>query len=213
MNPEAKNGPKAGVGALIIDPETFLFLCITELHVNKGTNKLAGQISIPMESVEHTDRDRRRAWNKLFTQEIKPVNFDPRKTNQVFLGQFELVPQIFVHCRVFIIPHDAQILLGSEKAEVTGMQWYSFDEILRQPKGSLRFRLGIREIVKTFYRDFQQNSAEFKPVIYTYDKLRNSIPTQVFELIEGGLSQSEALSRLGIDPRPLEDSMALIRSL
>lgn len=213
MNPEAKHCPEAGVGALIIDPETFRLLCITELDVNKGTNKLAGQISIPMESVEHVDRDRRRAWKKLFIEEIKPVNFDPRKTNQMFLGQFELVPQIFVHCRVFIMPHDAQIKLGTKKAEVTNMQWYSSDEILRQPRGSLRFRSGVREIVETFYRDFQQNTARFKPVICTYDRLLNNIPTQVFELIECGLTQSEALSQLGIDPTPLEESLVLIRSL
>lgn len=213
MTPETKHGPKAGVGALIIDPETFRFLCITELHVKRGTNKLAGQISIPMESVEPTDRDRRRAWKKLFTEEIKPVNFDPREINQMFLGQFELVPNIFVHCRAFIVPHDAQIVSGTKKAEVTDMQWHNSDEILRQPQGSIRFRLGVREIIKTFYIDFQQKLADFKPVICSYGSLLNNIPVQIFELMEEGLSQSEALSQLGIDPKPLEDSLALIHSL
>ncbi len=193
--------PKAGVGALVVIPERMEFITITELDTNKPTNKLAGQISVPMESVELGDRGRRPAWRKLFKEEIQPVNFNPEKINQIFLGQFELVPQVMVHVRAFLISPEAKIVLGSATSEVTDLRWRGLNEVLDEPKGSLRFRPGVREVVETFCFRYLSNPAQFQAVILRHNGLQDNIPQAAFNLIEKGLSVSETLSQLGIDGR------------
>lgn len=194
--------PLGGVGALIVIPEKQEFITIVELHTNRPTNKLAGQISIPMESVEFGDKGGRRpAWRKLFKEEIKPVNFNPKKIGQIFLGQFELVPEVMVHFKAFIVSPEAKIILGSEVTEVTGLKWREFDEILSEPRGSLRFRPGVRDAVETFCFEYLPNPAQFRSRICRHDQLQDKIPRQAFDLIKKGLSVNEALSQLGIDDK------------
>ena len=193
--------PKGGVGALIVIHEKQQFITIVELHTNRPTNKLAGQISIPMESVELGERGRRPAWRKLFKQEVKSVNFNLKKIGQIFLGQFELVPEVMVHIRAFIVSSEVKIVLGSETAEVADLKWCRFDEVLSEPKGSLRFRPGVREVVETFRFKYLANPAQFRAGICRYQELQANIPQGAFDLVDRGFSVGEALSRLGIDGR------------
>lgn len=206
MSIELNEKPKAGVGALIVIPDRQQLLTIVEKDSNRPTNKLAGQIAIPMESMEPVDRDLRRAWRKLFKEEIKPVNFEPRRIDQIlldkiFLGQFELVPQVIVNFRAFIVSPEVKIVLGSATSEVTDLKWRRFDEVLDEPKGSLRFRPGVREAVEIFCFEYLPNPAQFQAGILRHNKLQDNIPQEAFNLIEKGLSVNEALSQLGIDGR------------
>lgn len=213
MTLESKIYPKAGVGALIVIPEKWQFLTLVELETNRPTNKLAGQRSIPMESVDYGNEDRRLAWKKLFKEEIKPVNFNPRKIDQMLLGQFELVPEIMVHMRAFLVFPTSEIGLGTHSSEVTDLKWLGFDEVLCEPRGSVRFRPGVRDVVETFCFKYLSNPDQFRPGICRYHELQNNIPQKVFDLIDQGFSVSKALSLSDCDPIPLINSLLVARSL
>lgn len=195
-----------GVGALIVSSNRRNFLTIEELRTKRSTNRLAGQGSLPMETV-HYGESLEDAFDRLAREEIQLTNCSLRSVNSGVLGRIELAEATVLHAHFFEMPEGSRIILGSEVEEVENPKWISFNEVMQEPRGSLRLRAGVWEVV-SLYLQYKEYPDAFQPKICRFSDLRVKIPKEVFDLVEKGATVGEALYRFGLPLWPAVDSLA-----
>lgn len=208
----------AGVCPLLYHPEDpYKVLVIRELTAKKLTGKLAGMWGLGYETVEQ-EEDHCAAIYRFFQEEIKIVDgrvFIPEDLEAAKLCVVRIsLPEISAWLYAYACPvsEDLVISVGSFEHEVKNPLWIDANKILEVEKGAKRilFRAGTYEILKSHLAHLSDPD-NFKPLIC--ENPINLPNWEVYRLMKEGLSQSEALCQLGIDPRPLEQSLALIHSL
>jgi len=117
---------------------------------------------------------------------------------------------VVLHAYLFEVDCGSTIALGSYKHEVSAVGWTKIDDIISTPKGSLRFRPGVFEVISS-YLNYLADPQNFHFQVFSYNDLRNSVPVKVFDYIESGLSEREALSRFDVAPQLLPDFGVLDR--
>lgn len=185
-----------GVGALVVSPNDQ-FLCITELRPKRLTGKLAGMKSLPMETVEGGE-SHQEALIRLFQEEVK-IGVDNSLDKPLKLCTGQLTPGVWLHAYLFDVNSELVIQSGSELNEIGEVSWMSIEDVLKSEVGNLRFRPGVREVLLSF-REYRKNPANFQPK--AYHTMIDRVPEEIFDLIDSGLSQREALSRLGYYLQP-----------
>lgn len=203
----------AGVCPLIIHPiNTNLYLGIQEKTWKRETNKLAGMWSPAFETVEpgesHLEALKRCIGGKSgqpLGEEIglkRGVLTLAKDVDTALLCKVQLSPGVWLYVYPVVASKDLVVGRGSKGNEVESPAWMSADLILEslfKPK-QFSFRPGVLEIVKSF-KDWRSNIFTYQPRIF--ESPVNSVPYRVFDLLESGISQSEALSRLGLGPQRL----------
>ncbi len=207
-----------GVCPVLYYPEDHQkVLVVRELTAKRQTGKLAGMWGLGYETVEPGE-DHRAAINRFFLEEVKIVDgtvFIPDNLEESKLCVIRISPpEIAAWLHVYACPVSEDLIVsnGSFQQEVQFPLWMDVDRILRAESNSNRilFRAGTYEIVKSFLAKLNLGK-NFVPQEY-FDPI-NIPPVEIYNLMEQGLSQSEALCRLGIDPTQLEQSHYLIHSL
>lgn len=208
----------AGVCPLLYYPEEPHKVLITrELTAKKLTGKLAGMWELGYETVEQRE-DHRAAIYRFFQEEVRIVDgrvFIPKELEAVKLCVVRISPPemaAWIHVYACPVSEDLILSAGNFRYEVENLLWVDSCKILEMENEAKRilFRAGTYEILKSHLARLS-NPDNFKPLIC--ENPINLPNWEVYRLMEEGLSQSEALCQLGIDPRPLEQSMALIHSL
>lgn len=211
-----------GVCPVLYKPEDPThILIVRELTDKELTGKLAGMWGIGYETVEASFGEKgeshRQTIERFLKEEIGVTNGQvmiPEALNDVKLAVVRISPpdmQAWVHAYAFPVSGDFTATRGAFQDEVDGPVWIDCKTILEIGNNGHRqiFRAGTYEIVTSHIARLQNPSS---PVIVEPNPL-NLPPWEFFRLREQGFNQTEALSRLGIDPQPLADSHHLIRSL
>lgn len=213
----------AGVGAFIVkEGNPNLFLAITEGHFNRLTNKIAGMISAPFETIEEEDdRDHKRALERIFKkvgykgeEELCILQGDiklPEELEKAKLCIVQLTKGVWLHAYLLHASADLAVGRGKEADVMDEPQLVSVDEVLNFERGDNRFRFrpGMVEIVRN-YLSYLADPENHIPQIY-FEPV-NSIPTSVFDLVGLGASQTEVLSQLYLEHLRLTGSPALVHS-
>lgn len=212
----------AGVCPVLYKPDDpTKILVVRELTDKEVTGKLFGMWGIGYETVEASDgvngSSFRQALDRFFAEEIQVVSgrvLMPETLSEVKLAQIRISPPhmaAWVHAYALPVSEDFVATRGTFQDEVDGPLWMDCETILEAEQGKNRvlFRPGTYEIVKSHLTRLENPSS---PVVVELNPV-NLPPWEFFRLREQGFSQNEALSRLGIDPRPLEDSHHLVHSL
>lgn len=204
----------AGLGILVVVPEEpgRGFASLRELRSRRSTNKLAGSMTVPMESVE-VGETQAQALERLTREEIqlRDFTYDPGRVLNSRLVTCELRPGVWVPMYLLQVPSRVDIIVGSEAHEVSDLRWTPFEEITEAPASDLSLRPGTREAVLS-YLDYLRNDGGFKPAFYRYLELGDRIPDAIFDLIEKGVSLKQALFRLGLASEPFARSLLLVHS-
>ncbi len=188
----------AGVGAFIVVPSIpeLGFLTIEEQSSKRLTNKLKGMRSLPMETIE-IGENHQQALERLFREEVRiPVISHPDNLTRLKLSTCELTEGVILHAYLIELAPTLHPFgeIGSHKDEVGNVDWTNTMDVL-MAKGSLRFRPGVFEVVSS-YIGYRARPETFTPFVYT--RLRDQVPMGIFDLMEQGISQTEALSRFGL---------------
>lgn len=225
MTTEIRTEKLTGVGAFIVNIDRpNLFLSITESESKRSSNKLAGMISAPFETID-SGETHRQALERIFykvgengedgEEELIIVRgqiFISEDLNSSKLCLEQLSEGVWLHAYLLHCSSDLIVKKGKAADTIGDPQWVSVEDVLKSASGNSRFhfRPGNLELVES-YLDFQKNRDTFTTRIY--QMLANVVPEQVFDLIEKDFSVSEALSLSGLDPKPLINSLFSIHSL
>lgn len=210
----------AGVGAFIVrrgSPRHFM--AIIEARGKRVTNKLAGMVSAPFETVEPGETHRQALERALHQQgnagqeELVIVGggiLIPDSLDESKLCLVQLSPDVWLHAYLLEATPDLAVRRGIGDDMAGQPEWVGIDEVLRTEDGSNRFRFrpGMIEIVKS-YLTYTRDRSGFERMVY--HKPVNLVPSSVFDMIEAGASQTEALSRLHLDEKGLLSAQAPVR--
>lgn len=190
---------KSGVGALIVAPRApeLGFVTIQELATKRSTNKLAGMITFPMETIE-AGESHQDAMVRLYQEELRLTPAVARDDlTKILLSRIELTPGAV--CYVYLHEVEPGVLLGvggSTDQEVSPPKWTPFRDILNTKGGAYSVRGGVRESVLDFI-DRRNNPNIYQLKLHRYFELFHHVPAYVFDLIERGVSE-EGFVSLGI---------------
>ncbi|EKD90799.1 MAG: hypothetical protein ACD_30C00090G0020 [uncultured bacterium] len=201
----------AGVGALIVCPEWMDrgFLSIEELRAKRSTNKLAGMRSIPMETVEG-EETHNQALQRMFREETIPSMNLGSSLDRTLLCSAQLSPGVVLYSYLIEVPWIIKFSSGADTQDVIEPRWIPRTSVLYpDPVNLFAFRPGVYETLVSYNRRLD-NPQNFIPE--TFVNLKNLVSTEVFDLMDQGLSQTEALSRLGLVQQPYPDFPSLDRS-
>lgn len=201
----------AGVGALVVCPDWLDrgFLTVKELRTKRSTNKLAGMRSIPMETVEEGETHNQ-ALQRMLCEEITPSIYLGSNLDNILLCRSQLSPGIFLYSYLLEVPWPISFRLGTDTLDVTDPMWIPRTSVLYpDPVNSFAFRPGVYETLTSFSRRLD-NPQKFEAA--TFVNLKNLVPTEAFDLMDQGFSQTEALSRLGLVQQPYPEFQSLDRS-
>ncbi len=159
---EMLNRELAGVGALIIVPQTETFLTVRELTSSVRTIKEAGMRTHPMESLEPGETPQQ-GLKRLFVEEIKGI------PEELIVGAIDLC-DVFIgdkRVRNFLLAVDKpfNVQNGTMFEEVTSPQWLEIARVSEAPIGSNRFRPGVRETIDALTR-FSRDQKGYRPLLY-----------------------------------------------
>lgn len=209
---EGLEGRVAGVGALIVVPEDpgRGFLTLRELTSKRSTHKVAGMLTLPMETVKPGE-EYAQTFERLTREEIQIKNFryDPRAVTRLCLC--ELRSGVILHASVLEVSPDVDVIIGSESQEVADLGWTRFEDVLNAPVGDLGIRPGTRKVIQA-HLSYKINPAGYTPQVYRYGDLQDYIPDKLFDMIESGISLEEALFRLKLASTPAARSLLLAHS-
>lgn len=223
-----------GVCALIyrvVDPKTVLIS--QELEAKELTGKLASQWGLGYETVKkegrvwETDRTAIKRCIGSDGEEVKVVEgsmFIPDSLDDSKLCIVRISPPdigAWVHAYPVPVSDDFAVTRGKLRKEMGEVAWASCEDILEMIEDERKrarisiFRPGTFEILT---QHLQRQAEEKIFEVGIFPEPINLPPWEVYSLMERTkgrrkLTQSEALSQLGIDPQPLEDSLALVHSL
>lgn len=189
----------AGVAAVIVipgNPEKGV-LTIEELNTNRGTNKLRHMRSIPMESREEgeTPED---TLKRLLVEEVSlSIFYHLNELTRLYLCCGEPAKDKYVLYYLLRIPSLSEISHGTTVFEVNNIKWIHPKEILETPPHVLHYRPGNYEALE-LYQDYSNDPENFVPGRFFYPELYHQIPPALFDLLEEGVSEKEAASRVGV---------------
>lgn len=193
----------AGVGALVIrgdgwqDVLSRCFLTVRELCDKRASNKLAGMLSIPMETVEPGE-DLTSALGRMFEEEVVIDGLDrDALESRIKLCKCELRPGVALHTFLITPQRKIRIQIGSHPEEVNGASWTMISDVVSSYVRPYEFRPGVYESIQSYIR-FLNDPNRFETQFFAYDELRCTVPEGIFDLIDSGFTQKEALSRLGL---------------
>ncbi|OGE43232.1 hypothetical protein A3B45_00725 [Candidatus Daviesbacteria bacterium RIFCSPLOWO2_01_FULL_39_12] len=200
---------KAGVCPLIINSTNpNLYLGVQERTWKRETNKLAGMWSPAFETVEPGESHLatlKRCIGAGCGEEISIVGGEitiPDNLDNSLLCKVQLSSGIWLYVYPLVASNDLEVVTGLYTHEVQTPAWIS-DSLVVASKyrpGNFTFRPGVLEISESL-REQKANRWTYRPRIY--ENPVNSVPTEVFDLLEAGISQNEALYRLGLGPQQL----------
>lgn len=169
----------SGVGALIVESGNQIrsFLVIQELRSNQRTNKLAGMLSLPMETMEEGE-NYVQSLRRLFKEEVVIGSCNEEEGRELCIC--ELLPGVVLHAFLFESTKEDLIQPGSFIDEVSNVDWIRLEEVMNTSENSLRFRPGVYEVVKSYF-DLQNDPAKFKPPVFRAHELKHHIPSELFE--------------------------------
>lgn len=172
------------------------FLAIKEARWKRSSRKLAGMIAPPFETLNQDESHKDGLIRSFQKEELTVLEGEVQIPDNLTSAKFcivQLSPGVVLH--VYSLFASADIILGqgSEDDVLDPPFWVPFSEVLEsETRDPLRFRPGVLEIVKS-YLDFKKSKL-LEPTIFL--KTAFSVPGAVYDLLETGLSQTEALSRL-----------------
>lgn len=190
-----------GVGALIVCPGWMDrgFLTIKELNSKRSTNKLAGMRSLPMETVE-AGETHNLALKRMFFEETIPNPWLGGLLDTTLLCKAQLSPGVVLYSYLVEAPWQTTFSLGSDTQDVTDPHWMPRSRVLfPENNNHFAFRPGVFETIMS-YNHRLRDPQNFEP--QTFINLKNAVPDRVFDLMDQGVSQTEALSQLGLLPEP-----------
>lgn len=212
----------AGVCPVLYKPgEPTKVLMVRELTDKELTGKLAGMWGIGYETVEagfgDNGESHRQAISRFLAEEIRVIRGSvkmPEKLSQVKLAIVRISPPemaAWVHAYALPVSEDFVAERGIFQDEVDGPVWIDCKTILEAERGKNRglFRAGTYEIAGSHVAHLVNPSS---PVVVEPNPI-NLPPWEFFRLRKQGFSQTEALSQLDVDSRPLQESHLLVRSL
>lgn len=170
----------SGVGALIVESgnQDRSFLVIQELRSNQRTNKLAGMLSLPMETMEEGE-NYVQSLRRLFKEEVVVDSYSEEKGIELCIC--ELLPGVVLHAFLFETTKEGLIQVGSFVDEVSNVDWIKLEEAMNTPENSLRFRPGVYEVVKSYF-DLQNDPVKFRPPVFRAHELKHHIPVELFKI-------------------------------
>lgn len=185
---EAKN-LTVGVGALVVIPEYLEagFVAVEEMQSKRETRKLEGMLSLPMETLEPGESDQQ-ALLRLLTEEVRIVSVK----DSIYLGVYAFSENVMLNGYVVTTTPDAVISEGDDNQEVSLVGFIRFEEVLNSPKGSYRFRPGVKEVVSD-YLQYLSNPNSFTPRRVLSHQLYEQVPDVIFDWLDNGVSLEEAL--------------------
>lgn len=198
MTPDIRIDAEA-VGALIVarDNPSNVFLGARHAKAKEISEKLAFQVSMFTETKFPGESDLDALRRLLFIEEVSISGFtegdllEGVKLSDVLLST--KAGNATLSTYLFQIDPDAYIQIIDHELEEVG--WVDQELVLRSPRGSWWLRASLYEDLID-YRDWMCN-----PEIYTprqHLNPRDRIPSEVFNLINQGISEEEALSQLGL---------------
>lgn len=225
----------AGVCPLVYRQDRPRVVLLTqELTSKKLTGKLAGQWGPGYETRESVNgrlESHREAIERYFEEEVvlgsnvTIPDEDTLKENKLCIARISPPEQAaWVHAYPFPVQADVRVRRGARKKEIGKVAWVDLEAVLAM-KGTpneIIFRPGTYEILEKhrerliFIQAQKQNGLCFE--VGYFPSPVNLPDWRVYDLMERNngtvaLTQNRALSRLGIDSRPLRASLSLIRSL
>lgn len=207
----------AGVCPVLYKPsDTARILMIPELTAKEATGKLAGMWGPPFETVEEGETHRQAIERCIFDEETKvrqgrifiPDNLQDTRLCVVRISPPEVAA--WVHAYSIPVSDDFEVERGNFNHEVGNPEWVDCQTVIEAEKGANRivFKPATYEIIKAHIERLS-NPGQFqhKEVLTPV----NLPDWRIYQLIEGGVSQFEALFLSGVDPTPLLNSEELIR--
>lgn len=219
----------AGVCPVLYKPSNpEMVLILQENEWKRQTGKLANMWGLPYETVEPNGFDLLESHKEAIGrctgdinnsgEEIRvlrgavliPEDLERSKLSIVRISPPEIAA--WVHAYACPVTEDFLAERGRFYKEIGGLVWANASRLLATQRGRERIkplRAGTYEILPDLFASLRD---ETRPV-GIYPNPFNLPPWEIYDLLEAGLSQREALSRVGIDPKILEDSHFLIHSL
>lgn len=184
-----------GVGAFIIPSglNQEKFLAIQEKQDKRQSNRLKGMLTLPMETGESGETVYE-TLERLFKEEVKINGYYKTVAK---LGVYEINYGVVLTAFLVEVDPDVQVSVGTFTEEVNNLQWVQMQNVLTTSAHDLSYRPGVWEVVKS-YNDFNRNHELYQPQVFNYNDIRHKISPEVFNLIEQGVTRSEALSRYGL---------------
>lgn len=166
-----------GVGVLILTADGQ-YLSIREEKTKRKTNKVAGMISAPMETVE-TGEGEGQALERLFREEVVAA-----ETNElIFIGRLcdvQLAPGVWLHAYLLLSTKPFKATTGENGQDVAQPTWRPINQVMEENTG-IRFRPGVKELVKS-YLTFASDPENFTPQIYF--ECEDKISPEEFDRLE-----------------------------
>ncbi|MBI2021290.1 NUDIX hydrolase [Candidatus Daviesbacteria bacterium] len=122
------NEIKAGVGALIINPEGK-FLTVRENHSRFDNQKIIGMLSFPMETVESLETHQEGMQRLLMGEEIGRVEVYETSLVQRPLNKIQLNPGIWLY--TYLLYSKNNLVHPGEAKDVSDISWHDLDPPLR----------------------------------------------------------------------------------
>lgn len=212
-----------GIGILLYrqsNPDQVL--ATKENNAKELTGKLAGQWvpsgyethdlnsnGLPETYAEVIDRYGKEEIRKLGGQIFIPERLEESKLLIARISPPEMAA--WVHSFRIPVSDDFEVEPGDFENEIGDATWVSAQKLLDLKGTDLQIllRAGSYEILEAHVMINQGLTTGFG----IHENPVNLPNWQTYRLMEKGVTQDVALSQLGIDPQPLKDSSALIRSL
>lgn len=149
----------SGVGAFIVTPDG-LFWTVVEKNTRRKTNKMAGMVSTPMETIEQGE-SHAQAFTRLFSEEVvTDIISDPKP--DIKLCQVQLSRGVWLH--VYLVNVDNPFTPTTNWSDVSNSDWQNINHV-HLPSNNVRFRPGVKEIIES-YKDYLIEGHEFQPIVH-----------------------------------------------
>lgn len=133
-----------GVGVLVVTGD-YQFLTVRELNTKRTTGKLAGMLSIPMETRQGQESDIQTLC-RLFDEEVRLDSVaDPTKLRKIHLCNIQLRNEVCLHVWCIPFTDKPSVRQGTDTQDVSDPTFTSLDEVLKSEPKDLTFRPGVRE--------------------------------------------------------------------
>ncbi len=167
-----------GVAAFIVKPPHDV-LTIEEFITKRSTNKIAGQRSVPMETVEEGE-DIEHALKRLLDEEIRVKPLVTERLTQHEICRFRPLGHILVRTFYLEANNLSVVLTGSEVTEVGNPEWEPITTLIGHPLGSRRYRGGNRESGWSGL-NFHMGKNQMPDI---YESVIDEIPSEAFDMLE-----------------------------
>lgn len=213
-----------GIGVLLYrasNPDQILIS--REIKYKELTGKLVGEWATTGYETQEFKPDgvlesHREVIERYSSEEIRVIRgraYIPSNLEETKLCVARISPPemaAWIHTYHLPVSDDFEAEVGDFKDEIGEVAWASCRKLLSLKETPLQILLRPASFEILQEHIWAQKEVSRRDV-QDYPDPFNLPPWRVYRLLEAGFTQDEALSQLGIDPRPLRESSALIRSL